>query len=219
MKKMILGAIASGVLALGVTSANAAVTLGSSVLGSPTAYTGMGLTLVTDFNSGTLASNGVTGNAALVTGTIGAQYESPLNDTTQYLAIPQTTAPYAPIGSSPFIASVALGQVATSVGFYWGSPDTYNNLVELLSGGGVVGQFTAADLALSSGVNSTNANSIYVKLDSTVAFDSIRFTTGNIAFEVDNLAVTPVPEPGEWAMMLAGLGVVSLIARRRKNQA
>jgi hypothetical protein len=29
--------------------------------------------------------------------------------------------------------------------------------------------------------------------------------------------VSPVPEPGEWAMMLAGLGVVSMIARRRRK--
>jgi hypothetical protein len=27
-------------------------------------------------------------------------------------------------------------------------------------------------------------------------------------------AVTPVPEPSEWLMMLAGLGIVGLIARR-----
>ena len=35
---------------------------------------------------------------------------------------------------------------------------------------------------------------------------------------IDNvtLTVTPVPEPGEWAMMLAGLGIVGLIARRRR---
>jgi PEP-CTERM motif len=30
------------------------------------------------------------------------------------------------------------------------------------------------------------------------------------------LSVSPIPEPGEWAMMLAGLGVVGAIARRRK---
>jgi hypothetical protein len=30
--------------------------------------------------------------------------------------------------------------------------------------------------------------------------------------------VSPIPEPGEWAMMMAGLGVVSMIARRRRKQ-
>jgi hypothetical protein len=34
---------------------------------------------------------------------------------------------------------------------------------------------------------------------------------------LDNISVTSaVPEPGEWAMMLAGLGAVSLIAKRRR---
>ena len=40
---------------------------------------------------------------------------------------------------------------------------------------------------------------------------------------IDNIRiydqVSAVPEPGEWAMMLAGLGVVSAIARKRKNKA
>jgi hypothetical protein len=33
-----------------------------------------------------------------------------------------------------------------------------------------------------------------------------------------SMVVSVVPEPGEWAMMLAGLGVVSAIARRRRNK-
>lgn len=37
---------------------------------------------------------------------------------------------------------------------------------------------------------------------------------------VDNVALTePVPEPGEWAMLIAGVGVVGMVASRRKNLA
>ncbi len=232
MNKFIIGMVAAGAIASASGTANAAVNvlLGNYMLGTasltsstdpaPTAYLGMGLTLVTDFNSGTLAGNGVTGNAALTTGTIGARYAAPLNDDTQYLVIPETTAPYSPVGSGPtYSATVALGQNTTSVGFYWGSPDSYNNLVELLdANGGVVGSYTSNDLGSVTGLTGSNPDSIYVRLDSSNgAFSQIRYTTGNIAFEVDNIAVQAIPEPGEWAMMLAGLGVVSMIARRRKN--
>jgi hypothetical protein len=42
---------------------------------------------------------------------------------------------------------------------------------------------------------------------------SIALQTGNIAFAT----VSPVPEPAEWAMMLAGLAVISAVAKRRKS--
>lgn len=32
---------------------------------------------------------------------------------------------------------------------------------------------------------------------------------------IDNIAITSVPEPGSWAMLLAGMGLIGLAARRR----
>lgn len=40
-----------------------------------------------------------------------------------------------------------------------------------------------------------------------------------VAFDVGTVAVAAVPEPGEWALMLAGLGVMGSIARRRSRNA
>jgi hypothetical protein len=43
--------------------------------------------------------------------------------------------------------------------------------------------------------------------------------TGGVAYTMSITGLTPVspiPEPGEWAMMLCGLGVVGAIARRRR---
>jgi hypothetical protein len=47
-----------------------------------------------------------------------------------------------------------------------------------------------------------------------------KFGPDNWTAGIDNISVqvSAVPEPGEWAMMLAGLGVVSAIARRRRSK-
>ena len=38
------------------------------------------------------------------------------------------------------------------------------------------------------------------------------------AFETANYSVTPVPEPETYALLLAGLGAVGFVARRRRNK-
>jgi len=40
-----------------------------------------------------------------------------------------------------------------------------------------------------------------------------------LAFQLDQSVAAPVPEPGTYALMLAGMGVVGLLARRRKSTA
>ena len=49
-------------------------------------------------------------------------------------------------------------------------------------------------------------------------FGGLRLTSGQNAFELDNLAINPVPEPGTWAMMLLGFGAVGFAMRRRKQK-
>ena len=208
MNKIVLSSIVAAGLATTVSHAGAAVTLVSSDLGNVTGYTAAGLTLVQNFDT----AAGLSGNYQLVTGSSGSQYQEPLGDSTQYLSIPQTSAAGVTVGSAPFTATYTLGQTATTLGFYWGSPDGYNNIVTFYNGASVVGTYSpAAPLVF----NGSNGNSTYVVLNAGGNFDSVAFTTQNIAFEIDNIALG-VPEPGEWAMMLAGLGMVSVIARRRK---
>ena len=55
----------------------------------------------------------------------------------------------------------------------------------------------------------TSANLTFVALTSGV--------NNNGGVFLDAVSVTPVPEASEWAMMLAGLGVVGLIARKRRQ--
>jgi len=40
---------------------------------------------------------------------------------------------------------------------------------------------------------------------------------GSSALLVDNMRIAPVPEPETWAMLLAGLGLIGLLARRRSQ--
>jgi hypothetical protein len=51
------------------------------------------------------------------------------------------------------------------------------------------------------------------------AITKITFSASQNAFETDNHAyIAAVPEPETYAMMLAGLGLMGLVARRRKNR-
>jgi hypothetical protein len=47
----------------------------------------------------------------------------------------------------------------------------------------------------------------------------LRLNSSQNAFEIDNIAVTTVPEPGTWAMMLLGFGALGFAIRRRKSSA
>ena len=51
-----------------------------------------------------------------------------------------------------------------------------------------------------------------------VSFSSlIPGQTGNGGMLIDAVQITPVPEAHEWAMMLAGLGVIGTVASRRRR--
>jgi hypothetical protein len=50
-------------------------------------------------------------------------------------------------------------------------------------------------------------------------YSAVTLTFSNdTAMGFDNFSVTAVPEPETYALMLAGLGVVGFVARRRKTK-
>jgi hypothetical protein len=66
----------------------------------------------------------------------------------------------------------------------------------------------------------SNARFFNVSTTGTSKITFIRFTASQNAFETDNHAfITAVPEPETYVMLLAGLGLLGLMARRRQQDA
>ena len=123
-------------------------------------------------------------------------------------------------------AGVLAGQPATLtftspvsyLGFLWGSPDLYNLLTIISTDISQV--FTVASLGFSV-TDGNQAFSQYVQFASApgskitgVVFSN---TPAQDAFEVANFSVNTIPEASSYALMLAGLGIVGFVARRRRN--
>jgi len=138
---------------------------------------------------------------------------APAGDTgNEYFCVPEYTGTPNPSGGT---ASATFGSDQNYLGLYWGSIDTYNTLT-LWQDGNLVGTVTGTQvLTLSgdpSGATSGNRdNSRYVNVTG-VLFDEVKFTSTSRAFELDNLAVVPVP--GAVLLGFLGLGAAGLKLRK-----
>lgn len=110
----------------------------------------------------------------------------------------------------------------SSIGFLWGSPDTYNTLEVLYSGGGFM-SFTAGGLGFTE-TGGAQGFAQYVRFDAQTGYDitGLRFKSTSNAFEVSNFSVpaggtSQVPEPATMALFATGfLGLVGAARRRRQ---
>jgi hypothetical protein len=119
----------------------------------------------------------------------------------------------------------ALPDPVTYVSFLWGSPDTFNH-VSVVTDDSFSYEFGNCGICQSVPLtfNSSNGSSAYIgfqldgidDLEITSLVFSIDGDVAQNAFEVTDFSVTAVPEPETYALMLAGLGVVGFMARRRK---
>jgi hypothetical protein len=150
---------------------------------------------------GTIYSASVSGVAAKPVGTTG-----------NFLAA-------GPTAGNPSLLTFSSG--LSSIGFLWGSPDGYNTL-EVLYSGGSFASFTAGGLGFAK-TSGQQDFAQYVRFDAQTGYEitGLRFKSTSNAFEVSNFSVpagtSQVPEPATMALFATGLvGLVGAARRRRQ---
>ena len=130
----------------------------------------------------------------------------------------------APGGGSPGVIDLSGFGAINAISFVWGSVDTYNDLDFLAADGTtVLATFNGSTIAPPANGNQTSATTnplVVFNLTGTDAtnFTFLRLRSTQQAFEIDNLAINPVPEPGTWALLILGFGAIGAAMRRRTQQ-
>lgn len=214
-------ALASALL-LSATAANA-VTF-TTAIGAPDPGPANGETLIDTF------STGMTGPAGIVYGgsytvdnlSVSGIRAAPAGSTSGggYFATPGSEQPLPGTATIDYAGYIAANGSIRSLSFYWGSVDQYNTLDVLDRQGGLLLSLVGNQINNPADGNQTDAVSnrrLFLRFLDTDNFGSLRLTSTQRAFEIDDVAVSAVPEPGTWAMLIAGMGMVGFAARRRRR--
>jgi len=196
-----------------------AISFGANATVSGTLGGGLG-TFLTLSGPGTTGSGGtLTGSVdgTITGGTVYATDDSYAAEPTGAIGSFLAAGP-PPSNEGPATLSFA-GAGVGYISFLWGSPDLYNVLTVLGSDGSSQ-TFTVSSLGF--GVTDGNQSfSQYVQFVASAGTTITSLLFGNSpdknAFEVANFSVTPIPEPETYALILAGLGAIGFITRRRRN--
>ena len=166
-----------------------------------------------DFNGGPSPFTNVNpGGNLFYTGSVGGQNATPFGDTSQYVSVGTSATPQS--------ATLLVSSFANYVGLYWGSIDSYNNILITYADN----TFDSVNSNLYGLLTPSNGDqglqgSKYVNIFTDKAIQSITFSSTSKAFEFDNVSIAAVPEPSTWAMMILGFLGVGFVAYRRKSGA
>lgn len=239
VRRLVLAGVAA--MGLGMSSAQAALSIVSSVGGAPDGairFNFDGLALgsasgsprpATSVVGGTVISVTTTPNAQVVSGGSPGVYAAPFlsggngdgfgaGGTDQPDGADATR--YITAGSTGAAAGAQvimdLGFDAKYFGILWGSVDTYNTL-SFYDGNTLVGTISGSQVTPAATGDQGANGTYYVNINSTVAFDRVVATSTQFAFEFDNVALSAAPIPAPAALGLFGLGLLGLGLARRKQ--
>lgn len=132
----------------------------------------------------------------------------------------------APAGNATKYLAVLGGKSATltmpwsvgSMSMYIGSIDTYNH-IEFFGSNGFYQKISGSQLTSAPNGSWTGAlaNRRFYFDFGGVPISKIVFSSGSNSFEFDNIATGAVPEPGTWALLIAGFGLTGMALRRARR--
>jgi hypothetical protein len=203
------------------TAAFAALGLAASSVQAGITYVGYGTALptgeklVTDFNPTILpAGYALGGTGEFLSGTTGdgaaPAYSANTYDTGTYLSV---------LGAQTETLTITKPDV-DQISVYVGSLDTYNTIAFVA--GGHTYTYTGAELeAYTGGIANGDQSSSLTNGRFTFSFgapiSSVTFSSSENSFEIADIAAN-VPEPGTWALMIAGVAMMGAGLRFARRQ-
>ncbi len=169
---------------------------------------GNGYSVINTFDN----ANGITGN--------NFQIKTPPSDgngAPPANSVPSGTSYLSVLGGGH--ANISFESPVRAIQFDWGSLDRYNTLI-IHTVGGDKSVVPGTDFA--NPANGDQHAALTNGLFSAVGSNKDRITgitleSSSNSFEIDNLAVSGVPEPASWAMMIGGFGIVGGSMRARRS--